>query len=344
MQNKTIVLLSFYLLIHSAVYTQTNKFSDIKAFELKNSVWRSGDISVCWENPSEDDGYLRDTVRYAISNTWELHSAVRFTGWGECSDSLPSDIQIRIADEVPHTVDLGKKIQEVPGGMVLNFAFRNWCWQCGRGDKIGNIQKIAIHEFGHALGLAHEQNRYDCAFENCSEDDHQGQTGDWYINACDPLSVMNYCNKKWINNGVLSDLDIEAVRSLYGPPPGTDSTDLRIVNTSFLDKDTFVARINGHRKVVPLYNVKIYLSGDRSLMDSVDHVEYFLHESLVNPIFDASNARSNFGIHLRLYGTFKLKAWVYFKDQSKKMLTHDVKINFIKDTEKFNKDQLRIRN
>lgn len=192
--------------------------------------------------------------------------------------------------------------------MVLNFTFRNWCQQCSFGDKVGNIQKIAIHEFGHALGLAHEQDRYDYDYENCFKDDHQGQTGDWHINACNANTVMNYCNKKWINNGQLSDLDIEAVRSLYGSPPGTDSTDFRIVNTSFLDKDTFVAKINGRKSTVPLYNVKIYLSGDRALIDSVDHVEYFMHETLNNSIIEASNVESNFGIHLRLYGFFKLKA------------------------------------
>lgn len=38
------------------------------------------------------------------------------------------------------------------------------------------------------------------------------------LTAYDPLSVMNYCNMRYNNDGNLSALDIAAVVALYGAP------------------------------------------------------------------------------------------------------------------------------
>jgi hypothetical protein len=45
----------------------------------------------------------------------------------------------------------------------------------------------------------------------------QGTSGDnTMLTPYDPNSVMNYCNKKYNNDGELSDLDKQAVEQLYG--------------------------------------------------------------------------------------------------------------------------------
>jgi hypothetical protein len=108
----------------------------------------------------------------------------------------------------------------MPEGMVLNFTFENWCPVCVVNHP-NSIQYIAVHEFGHALGLAHEQNS-EQAPQWCQEL-RQGTPGDWALTVYDPQSIMNYCNPKWNNDGRLSTLDIRAIRIMYGNPRAPSS-------------------------------------------------------------------------------------------------------------------------
>ena len=167
-------------------------------------------IDVCWENPGQYS-MERALVREAVNNTWGQVANIRFKGWGECP-SVSRGIRISISDEHPYCSGLGTQLAGKESGMVLNFTFKEWQ---GIGDtpRLQAIQFIGVHEFGHALGITHEQRRSDC---NCDKQASNDLDGGWFVTTCDPNSVMNYCNEKWNNYGQLSDFDKRGIRSIYG--------------------------------------------------------------------------------------------------------------------------------
>lgn len=210
------IKLWFFLIFfasHCASETD-NSQHEIKGYYSSQALWSFTDLKVCWENSSLQTQQEELWVKTRIQETWQQQSNLTFHTWQPCSSLAHAHIRILIADEPSHTKGLGKELDGIDEGMLLNFSFKQWNRQCLESEAKRRlcIETIAMHEFGHAIGLAHEHNRSDRP-QDCTVT-QQGELEGTVVGLFDVDSIMNYCYRSSFNNH-LSAGDIATVRIMY---------------------------------------------------------------------------------------------------------------------------------
>ena len=225
MNNCIRFLLPLVVMIFSSVIQ-----ADDKGATLGHIRWDTNIINVCWISPSPAHAVYRDMVRNAVQATWVKQSNVQLTGWSECQ---PNEKAVRIfvgPREWPRA-SVGKTAYLSNPSMWLNFELdkKREFSGCSGKQLDQCIRVISVHEFGHMLGLIHEQDRPD-APDECQKSLATDQINLNNRNAADLLmltsydskSAMNYCNAKGMYaaklDSILSPDDIAAIRVLFGDP------------------------------------------------------------------------------------------------------------------------------
>ncbi|HET9239764.1 MAG TPA: M12 family metallopeptidase [Oligoflexus sp.] len=202
--------LALFLLLVAACERPHNH-AELDAYvSREDDRWLQDMIPVCFEQAR---GFERDRaiIQEAVSSEY-ARAGIQFSGWNLCN---ASDAGIRISfDEnagVSQTIKIGRENSGLTQNLVMGLKSR--CAGVFSGSVCAS--NIALHEFGHALGLHHEMNRRDN--KSCGQDQTSGEGEDaLQLGTYDTRSVMDYCFLYAANDRMerlrLSDQDVAALR------------------------------------------------------------------------------------------------------------------------------------
>jgi hypothetical protein len=199
-------------------------------------------VPVCWTFSGNDTD--KNYVRSAVTGAWEAYSSIKFTGWGICDYSSSQVIRIHLKDEANflgstsyYAYSSGNAVMSSGFDIYLNLTYDyynpNTGLNCdifgGACDHCHTYKSYctgitALHEFGHAIGFFHEQQRADNTGGQYCDEWQSGEAkgpsnGVNLTSSYDTDSIMNYCGEWSRSTPHVSQGDAYGIEVRYGTKP-----------------------------------------------------------------------------------------------------------------------------
>lgn len=227
--------------------------SQIVGVAASEHLWQTNEIPVCWENAGTSSQNFREKVKIFVNaNVNSRNTKVAFSGWGTCTatfngvrififddpDLANSSTLIALASRLareniypghPFAFGLGKQLAAKNPGIVLSMNYGSvepFLIELKNQYKTPTAQQnilmtSSLHEFGHALGLLHEDAHPhpDVRLSICASLREPLGTGT-VLGSYNEFSIMNRCYYRYSYDYSshalgMNEEDFSAIRQLY---------------------------------------------------------------------------------------------------------------------------------